>query len=246
MSTTIESYIRAAATARGINPDVAVRVAKSEGGLNDPTRRAEYVKNGRREPSYGPYQLLIGGGNTGFPVGMGNDALAAGIDPRDPANWQKGVDFALDRAKSGGWTPWYGAKAAGINRWDGINGKVERAPLPDINPYAGMPDGPKGSESYAPAQQPSLMETAARKLGLGVSPEEAEQIRRENSTDEEPTFADRMRALGRGLESMEGPPAPRLSMGLGSTEGQAAALLNALKGRGSLAEYYQRQRRSGR
>ena len=50
----IEAYIRAAAIARGIDPDIAVRVAKAEGGLSDPTRRAEYSKGGAREPSYQP------------------------------------------------------------------------------------------------------------------------------------------------------------------------------------------------
>lgn len=135
---TLEAYIRQAAARRGIDPDIAVRVARSEGGLKDPVRQSLVVKNGRREPSYGPFQLLIGGGDTGFPRGMGNDALAAGIDPRDPNQWQRGIDFALDNAAKGGWGPWYGAKASGIGRFDGIGGK----------PAVIGPDGPKGQESY--------------------------------------------------------------------------------------------------
>src|SRR5688572_31736667 len=45
----IEKYIRHSASQRGIDPDTAVRVAKSEGGVNDPVRQSEFVKNGKRE-----------------------------------------------------------------------------------------------------------------------------------------------------------------------------------------------------
>lgn len=109
----IADYIRQAATARGIDPEVALRVAMSEGGLENPVNQSNYVKDGVREQSYGPFQLYMGGG-------LGNKALEAGIDPRDPAQWQKGVDFALDQAKTGGWGPWYGAKKIGITGMTGI------------------------------------------------------------------------------------------------------------------------------
>jgi hypothetical protein len=137
----IEAYIRQSATSRGIDPDVAVAVAKSEGGLNDPTRRAGYVKGGKREPSYGPFQLLVGGGDTGFPTGMGNDALAAGIDPRDPNQWQKAIDFALDGASKNGWGAWYGAAKAGIGNRQGIGGARQEAPqqVASLDPSIGMP-----------------------------------------------------------------------------------------------------------
>ena len=142
----IEAYIRQSAAARGIDPDVAVTVAKSEGGLKDPTRQSLARKNGVQEPSYGPFQLLVGGGQTGFPAGMGNQALAAGIDPRDPANWQKGVDFALDQAKQKGWGQWYGAKAAGITGMHGIGNAPIAAAAPQqvasLDPSVGMPAAP--------------------------------------------------------------------------------------------------------
>lgn len=128
MASPIELYIRQAAAQRGIDPDIAVRVAKSEGGLSDPTRRADYVKGGYREPSYGPFQLLIGGAGTGFPTGMGNDALASGVDPRDPNQWQKGVDFALDGARRNGWGAWYGARDQGITGKMGIGGQPASLP----------------------------------------------------------------------------------------------------------------------
>lgn len=124
----LEAYIRQAALARGIDPDIAVRVAKSEGGLKDPTRQSDFARGGRREPSYGPFQLLVGGGNTGFPEGLGNAALAAGIDPRTPEGALKGIDFALDQARAGGWGPWYGAKAQGITGMEGIGGNPVSLP----------------------------------------------------------------------------------------------------------------------
>ncbi|SOC45769.1 tail length tape measure protein [Rhizobium subbaraonis] len=117
----IASYITDAAIKRGIDPDVALRVARSEGGLDSWNMRAGYVKNGFREPSYGPFQLLKGGAGTGFPAGLGNDFMArTGLDPALAANGPAGVDFALDHASRNGWGAWYGAAKAGIGDWQGI------------------------------------------------------------------------------------------------------------------------------
>jgi len=116
----MEAYIRQAATQRGIDPDIAVKVAKSE-GLAPGVWQSNVKKNGIREPSYGPFQLLVGDGKN-FPKGMGNDFMAkTGLDPRDPSTVQKQIDFALDNAKTTGWRPWYGAKRVGLGAWDGIN-----------------------------------------------------------------------------------------------------------------------------
>ena len=114
--TDIAGYIRQAAQARGIDPDVALRVAMSEGGVDDPTRQSDYVnpKTGKREESYGPFQLYMGGG-------LGNRFQEiTGKSPSDPSVWQQGVDFALDEAAKGGWGPWYGAERAGIASRQGL------------------------------------------------------------------------------------------------------------------------------
>lgn len=110
----IADYIRQSASARGIDPDIALRVAMSEGGVKDPVRQSDYVKNGVREASYGPFQLYMGGG-------LGNKALEAGVDPRDPNQWRQGVDFALDQAATGGWSPWYGAAKVGVGNRAGLD-----------------------------------------------------------------------------------------------------------------------------
>lgn len=119
----VEQYIRQRALAYGIDPNVAVKVAKGEGGLQDPFRRGQGPAPrsqapglGVTENSFGPLQLYVSG--TG--AGLGDRALAAGIDPRK--DWQGGVDFALKEAANKGWGQWYGAKAQGITGKMGIGG----------------------------------------------------------------------------------------------------------------------------
>lgn len=114
----MEAYIRQAAAARGINPDIAVRVARSEGLAPDTWQSNVTLKYGR-EQSYGPFQLHVA--PAGYKPGMGNDFVkATGLDPSDPSTWKQGVDFALDNAAKGGWGPWFGAKGVGITGMMGI------------------------------------------------------------------------------------------------------------------------------
>ncbi len=111
----IADYIRQSATVRGINPDVALKVAMSEGGVTNPVLQSSFRRGGYREPSYGPFQLLLGGPGTGYGKGLGNAFMEqTGLDPRDPKNWKAAVDFALDNAKKSGWGAWYGAARVGI------------------------------------------------------------------------------------------------------------------------------------
>lgn len=118
--TDLEQIIRDSAARNGIDPEIAVRVARSE-GLAPGVWQSNARKNGLREPSYGPFQLLVGGGDTGFPEGLGNAFIkATGLDPRDQATAPQQIDFALKTAAQDGWRQWYGAKNAGIGRWQGI------------------------------------------------------------------------------------------------------------------------------
>lgn len=108
-----ENYIRKAAADRGIDPDVAVRVARSE-GLAPNTWQSNVVKDGRRETSYGPFQLLVGGG-------LGDEFQKVyGKSPSDPSTVQNQIDFALDKAAQGGWSPWYGAAKVGVGERTGL------------------------------------------------------------------------------------------------------------------------------
>lgn len=110
-----EAYIRAAAARRGINPNVAMAVARSEGFNSfQSTVPSARGPNGR-EDSWGAFQLYMGGG-------LGNEfQKATGLDPRDPRNERATIDYALDNARKGGWGPFHGAKNTGISQWQGID-----------------------------------------------------------------------------------------------------------------------------
>lgn len=131
----VADMIRKSAIERGIDPEVAVKVAKSE-GLNTYRSSSPGGKWGmQREPSFGPFQLLMGQG-TGGPTGLGDRFKAAtGIDPstdRSAASIQKQIDFALDEAKRVGWGQWYGAAASGISQKQGINVDTSGMKVPEI------------------------------------------------------------------------------------------------------------------
>lgn len=107
-----EAFIRAEAARRGINPNTAMAVARSEGFNN--FQSTVITKNGGREQSFGAFQLYMGGG-------LGNEfQKKTGLDPRDPNNERAGIAFALDHAAKNGWTAFHGAKNTGISQWAGI------------------------------------------------------------------------------------------------------------------------------
>jgi len=135
----VETYIRQAAAQRGIDPDVAVRVAQGEGGLV-PNRTGSFATG----KSFWPFQLHYGGAGTpyasfGTVAGMGNSFTAkTGWQPGDPEAWRAATDYALDAAKQQGWGAWYGARNQGITGYQGINRGA--AGPPAGRPSAGGPD----------------------------------------------------------------------------------------------------------
>ncbi len=118
----IVDIIREAAIRHGIDPNVAIRVAQSEGGTTEGARPGDFGANGVPS-SFGPFQLHYGGvASGGNSVGGLGDAFtrATGLDARDPANAAAAIDFAMAQAAAGGWGPWHGAAGAGIGQWQGI------------------------------------------------------------------------------------------------------------------------------
>jgi hypothetical protein len=121
----IESYIRAAASKRGIDPDVAVRIAQHEGGTDERAKQGTFSTG----KSWWPFQLHYGGAGTpyasyGNTAGMGNDFTErTGYQPGDPNAMEASVDYALDHAARYGWGAWYGRGPAGVGEWDGIPGR---------------------------------------------------------------------------------------------------------------------------
>jgi hypothetical protein len=115
----IEAAIRSEARARGIDPDIAVRVWQSEG-------KGGYV--GDRGSSFGPFQLHYGGVASGGMAakGLGDKFTATtGLDARDPSTTLAQIRFSLDEAARGGWGPWHG--------WTGL----PRAGLAGAHPMGG-------------------------------------------------------------------------------------------------------------
>lgn len=116
----MESLIRSRAAAKGIDPDTAVRVARTEG------LGADYA--GDAGSSFGPFQLHYGGiakGGNSVP-GLGEEfTKATGLHASDPRTVPAQVDFALDYARSHGWSPWHGWKG---DEWEGITPRIEVHP----------------------------------------------------------------------------------------------------------------------
>lgn len=106
-----EAFIRAEAAKRGINPDVAMAVARSEGFS---------TFSGDNGTSGGAFQLHVTPGGSGHAVG---DEFRAktGLNPLDPANEARAIQFALDDAKAHGWGAYHGAARTGIGPWTGLN-----------------------------------------------------------------------------------------------------------------------------
>lgn len=101
-------FIREMAQKYGINPDIAVKVAKSEG-------LGSFKCQVPGEHSYTAFQLYCGGG-------LGNlFHQQTGLDVSDPKNERAAIDFALKYASENGWGAWHGAAHAGIGNWDGID-----------------------------------------------------------------------------------------------------------------------------
>jgi hypothetical protein len=100
-----EAFIRSEAERRGINPDIAVAVAKSEGFNN---YSGDLDATGK-PTSFGAFQLHYPGVGRNTADGLGTlFTKQTGLDARDPRTEREQIRFALDQAKAGGWRPWHG------------------------------------------------------------------------------------------------------------------------------------------
>lgn len=155
----LEGYIREAATKRGIDPDVAVRVARSEGLAPGVWQSNVVRKDGQRETSYGPFQLLVGGG-------LGDKFKELyGKSPSDPSTVYQQVDFALDQAAQGGWSPWYGAAKVGVGSRTGLDNARALGYAP---PSTDLPTREVSTPVIASA--PTQVAQASPTNSLGISP----------------------------------------------------------------------------
>jgi hypothetical protein len=104
--------------ARGIDPAIATRVLQAESGLNPAARNVS-----PREESYGLGQLNVKGG-------LGVEARRRGIEPSDPAQWERQLEFIADQVAKGGWGPWHAARRVGIGNRQGVGTYASAAPAP--------------------------------------------------------------------------------------------------------------------
>ena len=160
----IIDYIRQSAQARNISPEIALRVASSE-GLN------KYV--GDNGSSFGPFQLHYGnvaaGGNR---VGGLGDVFTktTGLNARDPSTIPQQIDFSLDQAAKGGWGPWHGWKG---DANAGINGYADNGPTMAQNAPTQLPGAIQPNqhdvEGEAPQSLLSPVENDDEKNGARVT-----------------------------------------------------------------------------
>jgi hypothetical protein len=131
----LAGYIREAARKHGVDPEIALKVAKSE-GLRD--------FSGDGGKSGGAFQLYTGGG-------LGNKfQKETGLDPLDPKNEKATIDFALREAAKGGWGPWHGAAKVGVGEFEGINPEKTAATAAGATPVS---EGGAVVASAAPATE---------------------------------------------------------------------------------------------
>ena len=100
----VEAYIRKSAASQGINPDVAVAVAKAESGLN-------VGAVGDNTSSFGVFQLHKGGLADPYKQLTHHDASEMKF-------WQDQIDFSMAAARHTGWTPWHAWHG---KQWEGIS-----------------------------------------------------------------------------------------------------------------------------
>jgi hypothetical protein len=130
--TQMEQFIRDYAASIGLNPDVVMQTVLNEGGRQslEPSGYARQSLVGGtgagQEPSYGPFQMHM--------KHLGGRALAAGYDPRDPAQAYNVAKFAMDEIKRAGLGQWHGWKG---DPWAAASGNGTGANVPV--PNAGNP-----------------------------------------------------------------------------------------------------------
>jgi hypothetical protein len=174
-----EAFYRQKAQEYGIDPGIAIKVAKSE-GMQPGVFQSNVYKNGRRENSWGDWQLYKDGG-------LGNKFMdQTGLDPADPKNWKEAGDFALKTAaQKKSWGDWYGAGRVGIAKNQGFNSPMSLGPSAEAAPtMSGIPpmnvpqpqfpgldlNGAIDPRKLTPLQLAMLQAQGAGPMGPGSTP----------------------------------------------------------------------------
>lgn len=165
---TIADYIYRRAIERGVNPDMALGIARQE-GLNDRTINSPTFGNAdTRGYSFGPFQLFSASRDPRniAPGGMAHEFRQQyGANPnRD--NWQQQVDFSIDRMRDRGTGAWYAVRdAGGVEPITTIGRDYARSlnlNLPGSNTYQGAEANPGRTETAAVAGSPQAVNPMAQ------------------------------------------------------------------------------------
>lgn len=141
----MSDLIRQTAIKYGVDPGIALRVARSEG-------LGQYT--GDHGTSFGAFQLHVGGG-------LGDlFKRETGLDPRDPRNEAAEIDWAIRNLRKTGWTPYHGAARIGVQPWEGINR--------DFQPTPGQAP-PARASSSAVGQQTQTDTAISRAVGDSIA-----------------------------------------------------------------------------
>ena len=167
----VADYIVQSAQARGIDPSVALSVARSEG-------LRSYV--GDQGTSFGPFQLhygnMVKGANS--VGGLGDEfTKATGKHASDPSTVRDQIDFALDNAAKNGWGAFHGAANSGIGPFDGISNKSKALGNYSSSGNQSAQDDPDGEallqsliKQVAPQQKPVSPSEAKVSIKEAVAP----------------------------------------------------------------------------
>lgn len=187
---TIGSYIYNRAREIGVNPNLALGIARFE-GLNPNTLGSPTFGNrDARGYSFGPFQLFSGSPDPTkiAPGGMAYEFQQRFGEAPSASNWQKQVDFALDTMRRRGTSPWYavrdqggveaitqkGAQFAsqiGLDRGQ-VQPYQERpmsADVAQVGPAAAAPSPTSAPQPAAPVYATDLG-TTARRFGNFLAP----------------------------------------------------------------------------
>ena len=132
-----------------IDPDVASKVLAQESSYG------QARKPGDNGTSFGPFQLHFAADGKAMGDQFRRDT---GLDPRDPATWQKQIDYAMMKAAQGGWAPWTTTmKKLGMNQWSGINRQFAGQPYSrKIDPARDIPAYSTGNAALPVTSQPMV------------------------------------------------------------------------------------------
>jgi hypothetical protein len=149
-------FIQDYAKSIGLDPNLALGIANAEGlkawSASNPNAASTVdVENGKPF-SFGDFQLNV------HPGAMGSKAIAAGVNPSDPTQWQAADKYALDQMKAGGVGPWKGDPVAAAYLQSGqAPGPIDPSILARGGTSPPIPGAPATPAAPATAATPGVL-----------------------------------------------------------------------------------------